>query len=74
MGENVTPIARMASRKGFSPGKATAVSAQTASQATKAPSRRQPRSAFADRIPWVASAPKTSRRTFVSTAVITDAP
>jgi len=73
-GENATPIARMASRNGFSPGKATPVSAQTASQATRAPSRRQRRRAFADRIPCVASAPKISRRTFVSTAVITHAP
>jgi hypothetical protein len=65
-----TPKARRSASPALSANEAE-LSAQTASQAIRLPSARHLRRALAERGPNSASAPKTSSRTFVSTAVIT---
>ncbi len=55
-------------------GKKAETSAQTTSQANKAPSFAHRRRLALDRSPCSGSAPKTSSKTFVSIAVITERP
>lgn len=74
MGLYATPRRSIASCAAAGDGKKLATSTHTTSQAIRWPSVRQERTDFRDRGPNVGSAPNTSSRTLVSTAVITPRP
>ena len=71
IGANEIDNLPIAARKPCASPKAVAVSAKTTSEATREPSRRQRRKASEEGSPNSGSAPKTSSKMLLSTAVIT---